>query len=91
MPVNGIVVVGFEYHHSIDGTGWPDAVVLEADDGNECEQRRYIQGGGVDVDALRRLASGLERRAELGLPGGYHAETCLEAAAIIRSAITADG
>lgn len=52
-------VVGFEYHHSIDGNGWPDAVVLEADDGNECEQRRYFQDGGVDVEALQRLTEGL--------------------------------
>lgn len=82
-------LVGFEYHHSIGGTGWPDAVVLEVDDGNECEQRRYYSTD-VDIEALQRLAEELERRAERGLLGGYHAETCIETAAIIRRALGAE-
>lgn len=90
MDISKPEVVGFEYHHSIDGTGWPDTVVLEVDDANECEQRRYRQMDGVDVEALQRLADGLEQRAELGLLGGYHAETCLEAAAVIRRALGAE-
>lgn len=34
-------LVGFEYSHSIDGTGFPDSVLLEIDDGNECQELRY--------------------------------------------------
>lgn len=83
-------VVGFEYHHSIDGTGWPDAVVLEADDGNEREQRRYLQNGPADAEALLRLAEELERRADSMSSGCDHANTCREAASIIRSSVGTD-
>ena len=58
-------LVGFEFCHSIDGEGWPDAVVLEIDDGNECEQRRYHQAG-ADVDVLAALADRMEEMAGMG-------------------------
>lgn len=77
-------VIGFEFCHSIDGEGWPDAVVLEIDDGNECEQRRYHQAG-ADVDVLAALADRMEEMAGMGAcltPDGIEA-----AASSIRDAL----
>lgn len=64
MRRNVAEVVGFEYNHSLTGEGWPDVVVLEIDDGNECESRRYrseAAGGTVDRDALLALAAEIDR------------------------------
>lgn len=80
-------VVGFEFCHSIDGEGWPDAVVLEIDDGNECEQRRYHQAG-ADVDVLAALADRMEEMAGMGCM--LTVEGIEKAAASIREAIGED-
>ena len=65
-------VCGMEYHN-IDGTGWPDAVVV--DNGGDIfehayETRTYFP---VDRNALLALADGIEYRANELIKAAQHA------------------